>query len=91
MSGCATSQETKVDTVAMYGQPEVERSDDLKEEDEEFIEEVTEGLLPPPKYFPLNVQMNKEGYDDFQDVLKRSAKALSPHDFEAAANETEAI
>ena len=58
---------------------------------EEFVKEVTDGLLPPPSYFPFNVQMNKEGYDDFQDVLARSAKALSPDAFEAAANETEAI
>ena len=58
---------------------------------EEFIKEVTDGLLPPPQYFPLNVKMNKEGYDDFQDVLKRSAQALSPDAFEATANETEAV
>jgi hydroxyacylglutathione hydrolase len=58
---------------------------------EEFIKEVTDGLLPPPQYFPLNVKMNKEGYDDFQDVLKRSAQALTPEAFEIAANETEAI
>jgi hydroxyacylglutathione hydrolase len=58
---------------------------------EEFIKEVTEGLLPPPQYFPVNVKLNKEGYDDFEDVLKRSAKALSPEAFEIAANETEAI
>ena len=58
---------------------------------EEFIEEVTEGLTPPPQYFPLNVKMNKEGYDDFADVLERSAQGLSPEAFEAAANETEAV
>ena len=58
---------------------------------EEFIKEVTDGLLPPPQYFPLNVKMNKEGYDDFQDVLKRSAQALEPEAFEIAANETEAV
>ena len=58
---------------------------------EEFVKEVTDGLLPPPQYFPLNVKMNKEGYDDFQDVLKRSAQALSPEAFEAAANESEAV
>ncbi len=57
----------------------------------EFIKEVTEGLLPPPEYFPLNVKLNKEGYEDFQEVLKRSAIALSPDAFEAAANETEAV
>ena len=64
------------------------RSDMTKEE---FIKEVTDGLTPPPQYFPLNVKMNKEGYDDFQDVLKRSAQALSPDAFELAANETEAV
>jgi hydroxyacylglutathione hydrolase len=58
---------------------------------EEFIKEVTDGLLPPPQYFPVNVKMNKEGYDDFEDVLERSAQALSPEAFEIAANETEAI
>ena len=58
---------------------------------EEFIKEVTDGLLPPPQYFPLNVKMNKEGYDDFQDVLERSAQAMSPDAFEVAANETEAV
>ena len=58
---------------------------------EEFIDEVTEGLLPPPKYFPLNVKMNKEGYEDIADVLDRGTRALSPDAFENAANETGAI
>lgn len=58
---------------------------------DEFIEEVIEGLLPPPQYFPLNVKLNKEGYEDIQDILKRGTTALSPKGFEAAANETGAI
>lgn len=58
---------------------------------EEFIEEVTDGLLPPPQYFPLNVQLNKEGYEDIAQVLERGTRALSPKAFEAAANETGAI
>ncbi len=58
---------------------------------DDFIKEVTEGLLPPPLYFPLNVQMNKDGYDDIDVILKRGTKELSPDAFEAAANETEAI
>ncbi|EAR02050.1 MBL fold metallo-hydrolase [Maribacter sp. HTCC2170] len=58
---------------------------------QEFIDEVTEGLLPPPKYFPLNVKMNKEGYEDIDDVLKRGNVALSPEAFEAVANETGAL
>ena len=58
---------------------------------EEFVKEVTEGLLPPPQYFPLNVKMNKEGYEDVEDVLERGTRALSPNEFEVAANETGAI
>lgn len=58
---------------------------------EEFINEVTDGLLPPPQYFPLNVKMNKEGYEDIDQILERGTRALSPKAFEAAANETGAI
>ena len=58
---------------------------------EEFIKEVTDGLLPPPAYFPMNVKMNKEGYASIDDVLKKGQIALSPDAFEAAANETGAV
>lgn len=58
---------------------------------EEFIKEVTDGLTPPPSYFPLNVQMNKEGYDNIESVLEQGLHALSPEAFEAAANETGAL
>ena len=58
---------------------------------EEFIQEVTDGLAPPPMYFPLNVKMNKEGYEDIEDVLARGTQLLSPDGFEVAANETGAI
>jgi hydroxyacylglutathione hydrolase len=58
---------------------------------QEFIKEVTAGLMPPPAYFPQNVKLNKQGYDNISDVLKRGTKALSPEAFEAAANETGAL
>ncbi|PTX11425.1 glyoxylase-like metal-dependent hydrolase (beta-lactamase superfamily II) [Pontibacter mucosus] len=58
---------------------------------EEFIKEVTDGLLPPPAYFPLNVKMNKEGYDNIESVLEQGLQALSPEALEAAANETGAL
>ena len=57
----------------------------------EFIKEVTEGLTPPPAYFPLNVQMNREGYESFDSVLAKGTQALDPSAFEAAANETGAL
>lgn len=58
---------------------------------EEFVKEVTDGLMPPPKYFPLNVKMNKEGYEDIADVLFRGNTALSPDAFETVVNETGAL
>jgi glyoxylase-like metal-dependent hydrolase (beta-lactamase superfamily II)/rhodanese-related sulfurtransferase len=58
---------------------------------EEFIKEVTTGLVAPPAYFPLNVMMNIEGYDSIDKVLERGQHALSPEAFEAAANETGAL
>ncbi|MGB0428148.1 MAG: MBL fold metallo-hydrolase [Flavobacteriales bacterium] len=58
---------------------------------EEFIAEVIDGLLPPPNYFPANVKLNKEGYDDIDDVLKRGTQALSPEAFATIANETGAV
>jgi glyoxylase-like metal-dependent hydrolase (beta-lactamase superfamily II)/rhodanese-related sulfurtransferase len=58
---------------------------------EEFVKEVTAGLMPPPAYFPLNVMMNKQGYDSIDEVLKRGQHALNPAAFEAAANETGAL
>ncbi|OIQ22292.1 MBL fold metallo-hydrolase [Lacinutrix sp. MedPE-SW] len=58
---------------------------------EEFISEVTDGLAPPPKYFPLNVKLNKEGYQDIDTIIEKGSKALTPNEFETTANETEAL
>ena len=58
---------------------------------EEFVKEVTDGLTPPPVYFPENVMMNKKGYESVDKVLSRGLQKLSAEGFEAAANETEAL
>lgn len=57
----------------------------------EFIQEVTEGLLPPPQYFAKNAKLNKTGYESFDQVMKKGAVALSAREFEAVANETDAL
>ena len=56
----------------------------------EFIKEVTDGLLPPPSYFPMNVRLNKEGYENVDDIIKE-AIAYEPKTFELVANETDAL
>lgn len=56
-----------------------------------FIEAVTDGLLPPPAYFGMNVAMNKKGYGSFDEVLNRGMTALCADDFEVAAENTGAL
>ncbi|MFN3874770.1 MAG: MBL fold metallo-hydrolase [Flavobacteriales bacterium] len=55
---------------------------------EQFIKEVTSGLLPPPAYFPQNVAMNKGVIESVDAVKERGMRALSPDQFELVA-ETE--
>ena len=48
---------------------------------EEFINEVTKGLSSPPKYFPSNVELNKEGYEDVSLIIKKSLNPINIHTF----------
>jgi glyoxylase-like metal-dependent hydrolase (beta-lactamase superfamily II)/rhodanese-related sulfurtransferase len=64
------------------------RSDMTKNE---FIKELITGLKSPPGYFPQNVLLNMKGYESLDNIMQKAQKPLSPHEFESAANETEAI
>jgi len=46
----------------------------------EFIKAVTDGLDEPPEYFAINAQINKEGYESLDDVLKKGLQVLSVAD-----------
>ena len=48
---------------------------------EEFIKVVTDGIPPPPLYFPINAKINKEGYDSMDEVLQQGMKALTVEEF----------
>ena len=58
---------------------------------EDFIREVTHGLLPPPGYFATNVALNKAGYESFPEVLGRGLHPLTPAVFEDTANQSDAL
>lgn len=58
---------------------------------ESFVKAVTEGLLPPPGYFGMNVAMNKLGYENFETVLNKAKTPLDPEAFEAAVENTGAL
>jgi len=91
-AGSACGKNMMIETVDTLGNQKKRnyalRADMTKDE---FIAEVTDGLLPPPVYFPLNVKMNKEGYDDLDDVMKRGTRKLSATEFEDLANTTGAV
>ncbi len=53
---------------------------------EEFVKELTDGLMPPPAYFPENVRLNKEGYEDVEKIIQKN-KAFSATEFKQAAQE----
>ena len=57
----------------------------------EFIAEVTDGLLPPPSYFGMNVAMNKKGIPSFASVLNNGKKAIDVTDFEQLADDSGAL
>jgi len=90
-AGSACGKNLSKETVGSIGQQKETnyalRADMSKEE---FIKEVTDGLLPPPAYFPMNVKMNKEGYANVEEIIS-NAKPFNPDTFELIANETDAL
>lgn len=58
---------------------------------EQFIKAVTDGLLPPPNYFPQNVARNKFGYESMDKVLHQGLQALNPTEFELLAEAEDAL
>ena len=90
-AGSACGKNLSKETVGSIGDQKATnyalRTDMTKEE---FIKEVTDGLLPPPAYFPMNVKLNKEGYGNVEDIIKE-AKAFDAKTFELVANETDAL
>jgi hydroxyacylglutathione hydrolase len=91
-AGSACGKNMSKETVSTIGEQK-EKNYALRASmtEEEFIKEVTDGLLPPPGYFGMNVAMNKQGYSSFESVLNQGLKALSPVEFEVAAEETGAL
>jgi glyoxylase-like metal-dependent hydrolase (beta-lactamase superfamily II)/rhodanese-related sulfurtransferase len=57
----------------------------------EFIKEVTDGLLPPPAYFGMNVAMNKKGIPSFSSVLNNGKNAIDVADFEQLVEDSGAL
>ena len=89
-SACGKNM-SKETTDTLGNQKKVNYALDPKLSKEEFIKVLLEGLTPPPGYFPQNVLMNINGYESIDSIKEKGAIALSPAEFEAAANETRCV
>ena len=58
---------------------------------EEFIEEVTTGLKPPPQYFPNNVRMNKSINTSIDEVLHKGTTPLDPATFKELSEQKDIL
>lgn len=83
--GKAMSSET-VDTLGHQKMTNYALRADMSRD--EFIKEVTDGLLPPPQYFPSNAKMNKMGYESIDKVMKRGLTAHDVDSFEKIMKDT---
>jgi hypothetical protein len=54
-----------------------------------LLSEVLDGLTAPPKYFGMNVAMNKGGYESLDVVMNKGLQPVSPEDFEALQKKQE--
>ena len=59
--------------------------------EKEFIAEVTDGLLPPPPYFSMNVALNKNGIQSIDKVLDQALIGVDVGNFENLVAQADAL
>ena len=91
-AGSACGKNMSKETIGSIGYEKVNnyalRADMTKQE---FIQEVTEGILPPPAYFPENVTLNKLGYNPENDSIEKANIALSVEEFKTKSTQAGVI
>jgi rhodanese-related sulfurtransferase len=91
-AGSACGKNMSKETVSTIGnQKETNYALRANMTEAEFVKEVTDGLLPPPAYFGMNVSMNKKGYESFESVLNNGMQGIKVADFEAVVEEYGAL
>jgi hydroxyacylglutathione hydrolase len=89
--GSACGKNLGPNTYSTIGE-EKENNYALKAKDKkEFINAVTDGLVAPPNYFPINAQINKEGYESLDAVVEQSLKPLSIAEIKKAVKDHELL
>ena len=58
---------------------------------EAFTKAITEGLVAPPKYFPINAMINKEGYESLNSIIEAGLTKLSVEAFKTKMREDDYV
>lgn len=91
-AGSACGKNMSKETVSTIGEQKVKNyALRANMTEAEFIKEVTDGLLPPPAYFGMNVAMNKKGIPSFENVLNNGMKEINATEFEAIVEDSNAL
>lgn len=91
-AGSACGKNMSKETVSTIGEQKVKNyALRANMTEAEFITEVTDGLLPPPAYFGMNVAMNKKGIPSFENVLNNGMKEINATEFEAIVEDAGAL
>lgn len=90
-AGSACGKNMQKETVDTLGNQKKTNYALMQPNKESFITEVLHGLTAPPKYFGMNVALNRGGYESFEKVLKKGKNPLSVEDFERVAEESGAL
>ncbi|MBA3900208.1 MAG: MBL fold metallo-hydrolase [Bacteroidetes bacterium] len=90
-AGSACGKNMSKETFATLGNQKIHNYALQPMTKEEFSKEVTTGLVTPPAYFPMNVKLNKEGYQSFESIKGRGLTKLSAEAFELLAEENHAV
>ena len=54
---------------------------------DEFIEKITDGIMPPPQYFFEDARINKTGYEPIEDVIREGTRPLTVVEVRKLVNE----
>ena len=91
-AGSACGKNMSKETVSTIGEQKVKNyALRANMTEAEFIREVTDGLLPPPAYFGMNVAMNKKGIPSFASILNSGMKAIDASNFEQLVDDSGAL
>ena len=89
--GSACGKNLGAESTSTIGEQKTSNYALLTPNKEDFIKTVLSDLPEPPKYFPLNAKINKDGYEDLNNLLLIGLQELSVDDFKTQLSESDVV